>query len=114
MKWPKSEEILNFEGMFGWVPMNPSPAKQNFVATPLVLSSQCSGVAGRGFKNLVAAPTSAIGYRKFWVPKTFANRFSNRSVRQKNHLGTYRSAYLLILPTSLVPISIAFVNNVDF
>ena len=36
-KWPKFEETLNFGGRWAaWVPMNPSPPKQNFVATPLV------------------------------------------------------------------------------
>ena len=35
IKWPKSEEKLNFGGRWDWVPMNPPPSKQNFVATPL-------------------------------------------------------------------------------
>ena len=35
IKWPKSEEELNFWGSWVWVPMNPSPLKQNLVVTPL-------------------------------------------------------------------------------
>ena len=35
IKWPKSEEKLNFEGRWVWVSMNPSPPQQNFVATTL-------------------------------------------------------------------------------
>ena len=35
IKWPKSEEKLNFGGRWVWVPMNPSPPKQKFVATSL-------------------------------------------------------------------------------
>ena len=38
MKWPKSEEKLTFGGRWAWVPMNPPP-KQNFVATPLLLTA---------------------------------------------------------------------------
>ena len=33
-KWPKSEETLNFRGMWVWVPIHPSP-NPNFVAAPL-------------------------------------------------------------------------------
>ena len=36
MKWSKSEEKLSFGGRCGWVPMNPPPPKQDFVAEPLV------------------------------------------------------------------------------
>ena len=38
MKWPKSEEKLNFGGRWAWVPMNLSPPpkkKKKFVAMPL-------------------------------------------------------------------------------
>ena len=42
IKWPKSEEKLNFGVMLDLVPINPSPCpppilKQNFVATPLMI-----------------------------------------------------------------------------
>ena len=36
IKWPKSEEKLNFGGRWVWVPMIFRPPKQNFVATPLL------------------------------------------------------------------------------
>ena len=40
IKWPKSEEKLNFGGRWVWVPMNLSPPKKkNFVATPLLVRS---------------------------------------------------------------------------
>ena len=35
IKRPKSEETLTFGGRWVWIPMNPLPPKQNFVATPL-------------------------------------------------------------------------------
>ena len=35
IRWPKSEEKLNFGGRWIWVPMNPTSPNQNFVATPL-------------------------------------------------------------------------------
>ena len=49
IKWPNSEEKLNFGGRWTSVPMSPSPPpKQNFVATPL------------GGKNMV--PPDALHY----------------------------------------------------
>ena len=35
IRWPKSDEKLNFGGRWVWVPINPSPPKQSFLATPL-------------------------------------------------------------------------------
>ena len=46
IKWPKFEEKLNFWGRWVWVPMNPSPLKQNFVATPLFSHHRRSPSAG--------------------------------------------------------------------
>ena len=34
IKWPKSEEKLNFGSRWIWVSMNPSPPHENFVAAP--------------------------------------------------------------------------------